>query len=53
MTIGRAAAARIQAVEGIALSPEMTALFRSFDEQGLSPEERRRVILRRYGGRAD
>lgn len=53
MTLGRAAADRINAVEGIALSPEMTALFRSFDERNLPPDERRRLLRERYGIRSD
>ena len=49
MIVGRAAAAKISAVEGIVLSTEMRKLFRLFDEQGLSADERRRRLVERYG----
>ena len=52
ITLGRAAAAKIQAVEGIVLSAEAQAMFRSFDEQGLSASERRRRIFDRYAKRS-
>jgi hypothetical protein len=47
-TIGRAGFAKISAVEGIKLTPSMAANFREFERQGLSPEERRKAILRKY-----
>ena len=48
-TIGREGFAKISAVEGVRLSDDMKQAFREFDSKGLSPEERRREIVRRYG----
>jgi len=48
-TIGREGFAKISAVEGIRLSDDMEKAFREFDSKGLSAEERRREIVRRYG----
>ncbi|MBU6297117.1 MAG: hypothetical protein KGJ79_12750 [Alphaproteobacteria bacterium] len=47
-TLGRAAFARISAVEGIRLTPEMENDLREFDEKGLSGSERRKAILEKY-----
>ena len=47
--IGRAGFAKISAIEGIRLTPAMDADFREFDRQGISPEERRKAIARKYG----
>ena len=47
-TLGRDRFARISAVEGIALTPDMRALFERFDREGLSADERRRAILERF-----
>jgi hypothetical protein len=49
-TLGRQGFAKISAVEGINLSGEMQAHFESFEKLGLAPDERRRKIVRRYGG---
>ena len=46
--IGRAAFAKIGAVEGIHLSEEAQRMFAEFDRQKLSPEERRRTIIARF-----
>ena len=46
--VGRDRFAHIGAVEGIELNDEMRAAFDQFDREGLSPEERRRAILRRF-----
>jgi hypothetical protein len=46
--LGRAGFARISAVEGIALTPEMRAVLDSFDREGLSAEERRARIVARF-----
>ena len=46
--LGRDRFARISAVEGIALTEEMRATLDGFDREGLSAEERRRAILRRF-----
>lgn len=48
-TIGRAAFAKISAVEGIRLTPAMAADFREFERKGLSAEERRKAIIGKYG----
>ena len=48
--LGRQSFAKISAVEGIRLTPEMEAQFRNFDRQNLSPEERRRAIALAFGG---
>ncbi len=47
--IGRSGFARISAVEGIRLTETMDADFREFERQGLSADERRKVIGRKYG----
>lgn len=46
--LGRKRFAQISAVESIALTDEMRATLDSFDREGLSAEERRRAILRRF-----
>jgi hypothetical protein len=46
--LGRDSFARISAVEGIALTPEMPATLDGFDRDGLSAEERRRAIKSRF-----
>jgi hypothetical protein len=48
-TVGRERFAKIAAVEGIKTSPRVEEDFREFDRKGLSAEERRREILRKYG----
>jgi hypothetical protein len=48
-TIGRAAFARISAVEGIRLTPAMMADFHEFERKGLSPAARRKAIIGKYG----
>ena len=48
-TVGRRAFARISAVEGIRLTPEMDKALREFDEKRLSGDERRRAIARTFG----
>jgi hypothetical protein len=45
---GRARFARISAVEGIRLSPEMEARFREFDHRNLPASERRKAIARAF-----
>lgn len=47
--LGRRGFAKISAVEGIRLSPEMEARFREFDQRGLSPSERRSAIAHALG----
>jgi len=48
-TIGQRGFAKISAVEGIHLSPEMVRDLREFDRKGLSAEERQSYISRKYG----
>ena len=48
-TIGRERFAKISAVEGIRTTATMDADFREFERQGLSAEQRRKVISRKYG----
>ena len=48
-TIGLADFEKISAVEGLHLSTEMKKLFREFDRENLSAEERRQLIVAKYG----
>ena len=48
-TVGRERFAKIAAVEGIRTSRRVDEDFQEFDRKGLSPEERRREIVRKYG----
>ncbi|MGH6959169.1 MAG: DUF2188 domain-containing protein [Dongiaceae bacterium] len=48
-TIGRKSFAKISAVEGIRLSREMAGDLREFDRKGLSDDERRMAIVKKYG----
>jgi hypothetical protein len=50
-TIGRQRFAKISAVEGIHLTPATAADFQEFDKQKLGAEERRRILLTKYGKR--
>lgn len=50
-TLGRSRFARISAIEGIGLTPEMDEDFIEFDRAGLPPAERRKAIDRKYGKR--
>lgn len=47
--IGRSGFAKISAVEGIQLTESMISDFREFDRRGLSADERRKAIGRKYG----
>lgn len=47
-TLGREGFAKISAVEGIHLSPDMEKRFRDFDRQGLSAGDRRETIARAF-----
>jgi len=47
-TIGRRAFAKISAIEGIRLSEEASEDFREFERKGLSPQDRRQAISRKY-----
>jgi hypothetical protein len=48
-TIGRSSFAKICAIEGIHLSGEMEKHLRELDRQGLSPEDRLRTIINKFG----
>jgi hypothetical protein len=48
LIIGRARFAKISAVEGIELSPDMKRRAADFDRRGVSGAERRRAIVRAY-----
>ena len=48
LTIGRERFAKISAVEGIELSPDMKRRAADFDRRGVSGVQRRRAILRAY-----
>jgi hypothetical protein len=47
--IGRSRFAKISAVEGIRTTVAMDEDFREFERRGLSAEERRKAIGRKYG----
>jgi hypothetical protein len=47
-TVGRHAFARISAVEGIRLTDSMDEDFREFERQGLSSQERRAALSKKY-----
>ena len=47
--LGRTAMEKISAVEGIVYSNEMKREFEEFDRKGVSQEDRRRAILKKYG----
>ena len=50
--LGRARFAKISAVEGIRLTPEIQQDLLDFDKLGLSAVERRKRIARKYGKRS-
>ncbi|MEP0709069.1 MAG: hypothetical protein ABJL17_05835 [Parvibaculum sp.] len=47
-TLGRQAFVKISEIEGFKMSPTMEAEFQEFDKKGLSAEERRRAIARKF-----
>ena len=47
--VGRSASTNISKVEGLIVTRDMEATFRSFDEKGLSPEARRTALANKYG----
>jgi hypothetical protein len=47
--LGRHSFARISAIEGIRTTTGMDEDFRDFDRMGLSADERRKAIRRKYG----
>ena len=52
VTLGRPAAAKLNAVEGISISKETREMFSRFDKLGLSAEERRRLLKKKFGARS-
>lgn len=46
--VGRDVFAKISAVEGVKLTPEMRKDLEEFDRKGLSAKERRTAIVRKY-----
>jgi len=49
--LGRGNFAKISAVEGIRLSRRADDDFKDFDRRGLSADERRRALAKRFGGK--
>lgn len=47
-TLTREEFARISAIEGVSLTAEAEAMFEDFDRRGLSDEQRRAEIIRRF-----
>jgi len=47
--LGRSRFAKISAIEGIRMTAAMEADFHEFERKGLSAEDRRRAIGRKYG----
>jgi hypothetical protein len=52
LTLGQGAAAKLNAVEGIYMSRQMHRAFAEFDSLGLSPEQRRRRLMKQFGGQS-
>jgi hypothetical protein len=52
LVLGRVAAAKLNAVEGISLSLRARQAFAEFDRLGLSAEERRQHIWKQFGGQS-
>ena len=50
--LGRKAAAKLNAIEGVSLSRETREMFAEFDHLGLPPEERRRRLVRKFAPQA-
>ena len=48
-TIGRSGFAKISAIEDIHLSGDMEKHLRDLDRQGLSPEDRLKTIMNKFG----
>jgi hypothetical protein len=49
LTIGLAGFAKISAIEGLHLTREMRATFRTLKRREASPQQRRAAIVRKYG----
>ena len=52
LILGRKAAAKLNAVEGVSLSREMREMFAEFDHLGLPAEERRRRLVKKFAQQA-
>ena len=52
LVLGRKAAAKLNAIEGVSLSRETRKMFPEFDHLGLSPEERRRRLVKKFDPQA-
>ncbi len=52
LTLGRAAAAKLNAVEGISVSPETQRAFAEFDRLGLPADQRRHRLMKQFGMRS-
>jgi len=48
LVLGRKAAAKLNAIEGVSLSRETREMFAEFDHLGLPPEERRRRLVKKF-----
>ena len=48
VTLNRSRFGKISAVEGIEVPHAVSATFQGFDESGLSGDERRSIILKKY-----
>lgn len=48
LILGREAAAKLNAIEGVSLSREIREMFAEFDRLGLPAEERRRRLLKKF-----
>jgi hypothetical protein len=48
LVLGRKAAAKLNAIEGVFLSREMREMFVEFDHLGLPAEERRRRLVKKF-----
>lgn len=49
VTIGRDAFDKISAIEGMNLTPAMKRTFKELDKQGLTPAQRRKALIAKYG----
>ena len=52
LVLGRKAAVKLNAIEGVSLSRETREMFAEFDHLGLSPEERRRRLVKKFAPQA-
>lgn len=52
VTLGLAAAAKINAVEGVHLSEESRRMFARFERENMTPEQRRQAIVEKHAKKA-